>query len=285
MAKANMKHSSCVCDNESMSILRDCPSNELLELFKSKKHARIFVHMPKSLEHRNHEIHNSLCESNSIIVKYKRRNRHLCDKLDCLKIKLHSSMNEVKEDESCFNGQECLSHACLFVHTALKVFNSCLWYLNSRCSRHMARDKSLFKTLKEKEDSYVTFGDGSHSQVFGEETIDISGLPLLTDILYIKGLKVNLLSITQICDENLLIQFSKKGYLILNEEGVQVLKGRRTTENCYGVVPKPSIACRSARVNLLELWHQRFGHANYKQVAKVSELEAMVGLPKFGKIE
>ena len=78
----------------------------------------------------------------------------------------------------------------------------------------------------------MTFGDGSHSQVFGEETIDISGLPLLTDILYIKGLKVNLLSITQICDEDLLIQFSKKGYLILNEEGVQVLKGLKTTDNC-----------------------------------------------------
>ena len=96
---------------------------------------------------------------------------------------------------------------------------------------------------------------------------------------------MNLLSITQICNEDFLIQFSKKGCLILNEEGVQVLKGLRTTDNYYGVVPKPSIACRSARVNLLELWHQRFGHANYKQVAKVSNLEVVVGLPKFGKIE
>ena len=63
------------------------------------------------------------------------------------------------------------------------------------------------------------------------------------------------------------------------------MKGLRTTDNCYGIIPKPSIACRSARVNLLELWHQRLGHANYKQVAKVSKLEAMIGLPKFGKIE
>ena len=35
----------------------------------------------------------------------------------------------------------------------------------------------------------------------------------------------------------------------------------------------------------LELWHQRLGHANYKQVAKVSKLEVVVGLPKFRKIE
>ena len=129
----------------------------------------------------------------------------MCDKLDCLKRKLHSSMNEVKEDESCFNGQECLSHACLFVYTALKVFNSYLWYLDNGYSRHMTGDKTLFKTLKEKEDGFVTFGDGSHSQVLGTGIVDISGLPLLTDVLYMKGLKANLLSITQICDEDFLV--------------------------------------------------------------------------------
>ena len=170
----------------------------------------------------------------------------MCDKIDGLKRKLYSSMNEMKEDKSCFNGQECLSHACLFVQIALKVFNSCLWYLDSGCSRHMTGDKTLFKTLKEKEDGFVTFGDGSHSQVLGKGTIAIPGLPLLTDVLYIKGLKVNLLSITQICNENFLVQFSKKGCLILSEESVQVLKGLRTTDNCYGVIPKPSISCRSA---------------------------------------
>ena len=36
---------------------------------------------------------------------------------------------------------------------------------------------------------------------------------------------------------------------------------------------------------MLELWYQRFGHANFKQVAKVSKLEAVEGLPKFGKVE
>ena len=131
----------------------------------------------------------------------------------------------------------------------LKVFNSCLWYLDNSCSRHITGDKSLFKTLKEKEDGFVTFGDGSHLEVLGKGTVEILGLPLLTDVLYIKGLKVNLLSITDvlyICNEDFLVQFSKKVCLILNEEGVQVLKGLKTTDNCCGVIPKPSIACRSA---------------------------------------
>ena len=89
-----------------------------------------------------------------------------------------------------------MSHASLFVHTSLKVFNSCLWYLDNGHSRHMTGDKSLFKTLKEKISHYVTFGDRSHAQVLGKGTIEIPGLPLLKDVLYIKGLKANLLSIT-----------------------------------------------------------------------------------------
>ena len=151
MEKANMNCGLCVCDNDSMSIFGDCPSNELIELLKSKKHARIFIHMLKCLEHKNHMLHNSLCESNSLIEKYKRRNRHLCNKLDILKRKFHSSNHNKNEDKSCFEKLEFLSHACLFIHTTLKVFNSCLWYLDSGCLRHMTGDKSLFKSLKEKE--------------------------------------------------------------------------------------------------------------------------------------
>ena len=104
----------------------------------------------------------------------------------------------------------------------------------------------MFKSLKEKVGDYVTFGDGSHAQVLGKETIEIPGLPLFEDVLYIKRLKANLLSITQICDKDFLVQFSKKGCVIIDEEGIQVLARNRTTNNCYGVVPTAPISCRSA---------------------------------------
>ena len=106
----------------------------------------------------------------------------------------------------------------------------------------------------------------------------------MKDVLYIKGLKANLLSITQICDEDFIVQFSKKECIIIDEEGIQVFEGNRTTDNCYGVVPTAPILCRSARVDMLELWHHRFRHVNFKQVAKVSKVKAVEGLPKFGKV-
>lgn len=40
---------------------------------------------------------------------------------------------------------------CLVVHTALKMLDTCLLYLDSGYSRHMTGDKSIFKTLRGKE--------------------------------------------------------------------------------------------------------------------------------------
>ena len=163
MEKAKLNCGLNVCDSDPMSMFEGCPNNELLKLLKTKKHVRMFVHMLKYFENENHILHDSLCESNSLIKKYKRRNRILCDEVDNLKKKIQSNKSMENEDKFVFEGQECLSNACLFVYTSLKVFNSCLWYLDSGCSHHMTGDKSLFKSLKEKVGDHVTFGDGSHA--------------------------------------------------------------------------------------------------------------------------
>ena len=129
MEKAMLNCGLNVCDNDSMSVFEGCPNNELLKLLKTKKRACMFVHMLKYFENKNHILHNSLSESNSLVKKYKRKNRILCEKVDNLKKKIQSNRSMKIEDKSLFECQKCLSHACLFVHTSLKVFNSCLGYV------------------------------------------------------------------------------------------------------------------------------------------------------------
>ena len=91
MEKAMLNCGLNVRDNDSVSVFEGCPNNELLQLLKTKKHARMFVHMLKYFENENHILHNSLCESISLIKKYKRRHRILCDKVDNLKKKIQST--------------------------------------------------------------------------------------------------------------------------------------------------------------------------------------------------
>ena len=74
---------------------------------------------------------------------------------------------------------DCLCYTAL---TALKARDSCLWYLNSGCSRHMTGNKGLFKTLFEGKIGTVTFRDGSKSVIRGIGIVDIPGLPVFEDV-------------------------------------------------------------------------------------------------------
>ena len=58
MEKAMLNCGLNVCDNDSMSVFKGCPNNELLELLKTKKRARMCVHMLKYFENKNHILHN-----------------------------------------------------------------------------------------------------------------------------------------------------------------------------------------------------------------------------------
>ena len=73
-------------------------------------------------------------------------------------------------------------YLCYIALTTLKARDSCLWYLNSGCSRHMTSNKGLFKTLFEGKIGIVTFGDGSKSVIRGIGTVDIPELPVFEDV-------------------------------------------------------------------------------------------------------
>jgi hypothetical protein len=171
------------------------------------------------------------------------------------------------------------------VHTALSVLNSCLWYLDSACSRHMIGDKTLFKELKEGRSGNITYGDGSKSKVMGQGTVDIPGVPTPQEVLYVEGLKVNLLSISQLCDNDLVVQFSKEECSIFDAQGKWLMGGDRTSDNCYGISPTMQTKCHKTSVDIRELWHQRLGHLNYHDLIKIAKKEVVSDLPKINYLE
>ena len=177
------------------------------------------------------------------------------------------------------------NYLCYTALIALKARDSCLWYLDSGCSRHMIGNKALFKTLFEGKIGTVTFGDGSKYVIKGIGTVDIPGLPAFEDVWYVDGLKANLLSISQICNNGLNVLFTKYECEILDGGGDCMCIGVRTAGNCCGITPSISNKCFNAKINQVDLWHQRLGHASHKQLEKISKCDVIIGLPKFEKIE
>ena len=103
-------------------------------------------------------------------------------------------------------------------------------------------------------------------------------------MLYVEGLRVNLLSISQICDQDFMVLFSKGKCLVLNESGKKLISGVHTLDNCYGLVPNADIVCNSICLPNEDLWHQRMGHASYKHLSNVSKHESILGIPKLSRV-
>ena len=95
---------------------------------------------------------------------------------------------------------------------------------------------------------------------------------------------MNLLSISQICDQDFMVLFSKGKGLILNESRKKLISGIRTLDNCYGLVPNADIVCNSIHLPNEDLWHQRMGHASYKHLSIVSKHELVLGIPKLNRV-
>ena len=95
---------------------------------------------------------------------------------------------------------------------------------------------------------------------------------------------MNLLSISQICDQDFMVLFSKGKGLILNECRKKLISGIHTLDNCYGLVPNADIVCNSIHLPNEDLWHQRMGHASYKHLSIVSKHELVLGIPKLNRV-
>lgn len=98
---------------------------------------------------------------------------------------------------------------CLVVHTTLKAANISQWYFDSDSSRHMTGDKSLFSHYVPIRKGSVVFGDGNTAKIMGRGVVEIPEAPTLKDVLFVDGLKHNLIS--QICDLGYDVGFTKKG--------------------------------------------------------------------------
>jgi hypothetical protein len=137
--------------------------------------------------------------------------------------------NEKKTSKQVWVKKE--NNLCLVAHTALKILDTCLWYLDSGYSKHMIGDKTLLKEVQMDKGGRITYGDGSLSKVIGKGIIDIPGLGASQETLFVEGLKANLLSIRRFCDNDLVVQFSKKECNIFDSSGKWLIGGERTADN------------------------------------------------------
>ncbi|GJT80977.1 ribonuclease H-like domain-containing protein [Tanacetum coccineum] len=164
-------------------------------------------------------------------------------------------------------------------------------FVDSGCSRHMTGNIAHLSDFKDFDGGYVTFGGGAYGgRITGKGTIKTDNLDF-DDVYFVKELKFNLFSVSQMCDKKNYVLFTDSECLVLSpnfklpDENQILLKIPRH-DNMYSfdmknIVPKDSLSCLVAKAISKEsmLWHRRLGYVNFKNINKLVKENLVRDLP------
>nr|GEV77378.1 ribonuclease H-like domain-containing protein [Tanacetum cinerariifolium] len=164
--------------------------------------------------------------------------------------------------------------------------------IDSGCSRHMTGSMSYLSDFEELNGGYVAFGGNPKGgKISGKGKIKTCKLDF-EDVYFVKELKFNLFSVSQICDKKNSVLFTNTECLVLSPDfklpdESQVLLRVPRENNMYNVnlkniVPSGDLTCIFAKATIDEsnLWHRRLGHINFKTINKLVKGNLVRGLPQ-----
>jgi len=108
-----------------------------------------------------------------------------------------------------------------------------MWYLDSGWSKDMTGDKSKFVNINFKQEEHVSYGDNNKGKILGRGTIEDKNNFLVHDVLYVEGLKHNLLSISQLCDKGYQVTFKPNSCEICLPNSKEVVLIGKMINNVY----------------------------------------------------
>ena len=137
-----------------------------------------------------------------------------------------------------------------------------LWYLDSGCSKHMTGDKSQFVNITFKQEGHVTYGDNNKGRILGRGSIGDKSNLLIHDVLYVEGLKHNLISISQLCDKGYQVIFKQNSCEICLPNLKEVMLIGKRINNVYLLDTSSSCSIGCLLSNHDESWlcHRRITH-------------------------
>nr|GEV82320.1 putative ribonuclease H-like domain-containing protein [Tanacetum cinerariifolium] len=152
-------------------------------------------------------------------------------------------------------------------------------YWDSGCSQHMTGNISYLSDYEPYDGGYVSFGQGG-CKITSKRTIKTGKLEF-ENVYFVKDLKYNLFSVSQIYDNKNNVLFTDLECIVLGrnfklKDDTNVLLRTPRQHNIYlidlnNVVPHKDLTCLVAKASTNEsmLWNRRLGHLNFKTMNKL----------------
>nr|GFD06007.1 integrase, catalytic region, zinc finger, CCHC-type, peptidase aspartic, catalytic [Tanacetum cinerariifolium] len=136
------------------------------------------------------------------------------------------------------------------------VIQICLWCVDSGCSKHMTGNLQLLINFVWKFLGTVRFENDHVAAILGFDDLQWGNI-LITRVYFIEGLGHNLFLVGQFFGSDLEVAFRRNACFIKNLEGVNLLKGNRST-NLYTInlheMASASPICLMARASSTKSW-------------------------------
>lgn len=114
--------------------------------------------------------------------------------------------------------------------------------------------------------------------ICGKATITIDGKNKTKDLLYVKGLRYNLLSVSKICNKGFNVTLHDKGCEIMKERcGRLVAEGIKFEINVY------NLKKANKRNRLIGKTSECWLYNNFENLAKINSIDAVRDMPKIFK--
>ena len=146
--------------------------------------------------------------------------------------------------------------------------------LNSGCTNHMTRERSMFSSYTSKMDSNenILFGDNSKGDVIGLGKVAITLEHSITNVLHVDSLGYNLLSVSQLCEMGFNCLFTDKGVEVFRREDSSIVFMGHLKNKLYLVDFNKSKAkletCLVKKSSMGWLWHHQLDHVGMRNLAK-----------------
>ncbi|GJY69398.1 integrase, catalytic region, zinc finger, CCHC-type containing protein [Tanacetum coccineum] len=149
----------------------------------------------------------------------------------------------------------------------------------------MTGNRSKLKNFVEKFIRTVRFRNDHFGAIMGYGDYVI-GDSVISRVYYVEGLGHNLFSVGQFCDSDLEIAFRKHSCFVRDMNGVDLLKGSRST-NLYTIslddMIKSSPVCLLSKASKTKswLWHRRLNHLNFGTINDLARKDLSINGKKY----
>jgi hypothetical protein len=164
------------------------------------------------------------------------------------------------------------------------------WFIDSGASIHMSCNRNWFDTYHENINDVhkIYLGDDRSHEIKGygdlSVTLPTSEVKQIHNVMYVPGIKKNLISVSTIANQDLKVEFVKSQCVVKDiQDHYKIIARGSRVGGLYklDVTRKDHQALASTTMSMEELWHQRYGHLNHNDLMMPQKKEMVEVLPMF----